>query len=176
MDKIVEQELESKQKMPKEMKKDALKEILQNFFMIGIIILLLGLMCFMDEKLIKETFSVGLKVLSTFFVIVSVLFFERAYRKEKSNSFFWAVEFFTLGMILMFVPYLRDYIQKFVVGIGVGFGIYYLVKFLGIYLKKQKEFSDKKSDIKEIVKDEKSGYLDDVSKKKFGKNGSDKND
>lgn len=176
MDKIIEKEFEAKQKMPKEMKKDALRAILQNLLMVAIILVLLSLICFMDEKLIRDTFSTGLKIITTIFVAISVIFFEIAYRKEKSSSFFWAVEFLILGMIIMFVPYLSQYIQKFIFGIAIGFGIYYLVKFLLIILKKQKEFSDKKSDIKELVKDEKSGYLDDISKKKFNNNGGEKND
>ena len=77
---------------------------------------------------------------------------------------------------MMFVPYLSQYIQRFIFGIAIGFGIYYSVKFVLIILKKRKEFSDKKSDVKEIVKDDKKSYLDDVSKKKFGKNRSEKND
>ncbi len=176
MDKIIEEEFESKQKMPIEMKKDALKEILQNLLMVVIILVLLSLICFMDEKLIKETFSTGLKALSTFFVVMSIIYFEIAYRKEKASSLFWAIEFLILGMIIMFVPYLSQYIQKFIFGIAIGYGIYYLVKFILIVLKKQKEFSDKKSDIKQLVKDEKTGYLDDVSKKKFSLKGSEKND
>ncbi len=169
MDKIIEREFEAKQKMPVKMKTEALREIVQNLLMIVIILVLLGLICFMDEKLIKESFRNGLRILSTFFVIVSIIFFELAYRKEKSNSFFWATEFLILGMILMFVPYLSQYIQYFIFGITVSYGIYYLIKFILILLKKQKEFSDKKSDIRDLVKDEKSGYLDDISKRKFNK-------
>ena len=176
MDKIIEKEFEAKQKMPVEMKKDTAREILQNLLMVAIVLVLLSLICFMDEKLIKETFSTGLKILSTFFVVISVIFFEIAYRKEKAISFFWAVEFLILGLIIMFVPYLSQYIQKFIFGIAIGFGIYYAIKFVLIILKKCKEFADKKSDVKEIVKDDKKSYLDDVSKKKFGKNRSEKND
>lgn len=176
MDKIIEKEFEAKQRMPVEMKKDTAREILQNLLMVAIVLVLLSLICFMDEKLIKETFSTGLKILSTFFVVISIIFFEIAYRKEKANSFFWAVEFLILGLIMMFVPYLSQYIQRFIFGIAIGFGIYYSVKFVLIILKKCKEFSDKKSDVKEIVKDDKKSYLDDVSKKKFGKNRSEKND
>ena len=176
MDKIIKKEFEAKQKMPVEMKKDTAREILQNLLMVAIVLVLLSLICFMDEKLIKETFSTGLKILSTFFVVISVIFFEIAYRKEKAISFFWAVEFLILGLIIMFVPYLSQYIQKFIFGIAIGFGIYYAIKFVLIILKKRKEFADKKSDVKEIVKDDKKSYLDDVSKKKFGKNRSEKND
>ncbi len=176
MDKIIEKEFEAKQKMPVEMKKDTAKEILQNLLMVAIVLVLLSLICFMDEKLIKETFSTGLKILSTFFVVISIIFLEIAYRKEKAISLFWGIEFLILGLIIMFVPYLSQYIQRFIFGIAIGFGIYYFIKFILIILKKRKEFSDKKSDVKEIVKDDKKSYLDDVSKKKFGKNRSEKND
>ena len=67
----------------------------------------------------------------------------------------------------MFVPYLSQYVQKIIMGIAIGFGVYYIVKLLVIIAQKQKEFLDKKSDVKEILKDEKKGYLDDVSEKKF---------
>jgi len=169
VDKIIETEFEAKQKMPKNMRLEALREILNNLLMVVIILILLSIICFMDENLIKETYSNELKAISTFLVGIAIVFFEIAYRKEKYNTFFWGVEFTVLGMIIMFVPYLSKYVQRFIIGIAVGFGIYYLVKFLLIVLKKKKEFSDTKSDIKQIIKDEKSGYLDDISKKKYGK-------
>jgi len=169
VDKKIEEEFEARRKMPVEMKRDALKEIIQNLIMVIIILVALSLICFLDEKLIKETFSTSLKVISTIFAIVSIVFFEISYRKEKIRIFFWAIEFFILGTILMFVPYLNQYFQKIILGIAGGFGIYYLMKLVMIILKKRKEFADKKSDIKQLVKDDKSGYLDDVSKKKFGK-------
>lgn len=169
MDKIIETEFEAKQKMPKKMRNEAIREILNNLLMVVIVLVLLSIISFMDESIIKGTYATGLKAISTFLVVMGVIFFEIAYRKEKYNTFFWAVEFAVLGMIIMFVPYLSKYVQRFIIGITVGFGIYYLVKFLFIFLKKKKEFSDTKSDIKQIIKDEKSGYLDDVSKKKYGK-------
>lgn len=176
MDKIIETEFEAKQKMPKKMRNEAIREILNNLLMIVIILVLLSIICFMDESLIKGTYANTLKAISTFLVVMSIVFFEIAYRKEKYNTFLWAVEFAVLGMIIIFIPYLSKYVQRFIIGISVGFGIYYLTKFLLIILKKQKEFSDTKSDIKQIIKDEKSGYLDDISKKKFGKKESKKND
>ena len=176
MDKIIETEFEAKQRLPKKMRTEILTEILNNLLMVVIILILLSIICFMDENLIKETYSNELKAISTFLVGISIVFFEIAYRKEKYNTFFWGVEFAVLGMIIIFVPYLSKYVQRFIIGIAVGFGIYYLKKFLFIVLKKQKEFSDTKSDIKQLIKDEKSGYLDDVSKKKYGKKESKKND
>ena len=162
MDKIIEKEFESKPKMPLEMKRDTVREILQNLLMVAIVLVLLSLICFMDERLIKETFSFGLKILSTFFAIISVIFFEIAYRKEKLNSFFWAVEFLILGLIIMFVPYLSQYIQKFIFGIAIIFGIYYLVKFILIILKKKNELSNLRSDVREIIKPEKTDDFDDM--------------
>lgn len=174
--KLIEAEFEAKQRMPIEMKKDALKSVLQNLVMVVIVLVLLSVMCFMDENQIKENFSTELKIISTVFAVISIIFFEIAYRKEKANVCFWAIELLILGMIVMFVPYLSQYVQNIIIGIAIGFGIYYLIKLVLIVLKKQKEFSDKKSDVKEIVKDDKKSYLDDVSKKKFKKDGIKKND
>lgn len=168
-DKMIEEELEAKQKMPIEMKKATLRSILQNLIMVVIILVLLSLICFMDEKLIKETLATGLKALATFLVVISIIFFEIAYRKEKPGTGLWAMEFMILGLIIMFVPYLSQYIKNFIIGIAIAFGIYYLIKLLGIIIHKQKEFSDNKSDIKELVKENDKGYLDEVSKRKFEK-------
>ncbi len=174
--KLIEAEFEAKQRMPIEMKKDTLKSVLQNLVMVVIVLVLLSIICFMDENHIKENFSTELKIISTAFAVISIIFFEIAYRKEKANVCFWAIELLILGMIVMFVPYLSQYVQNIIIGIAVGFGIYYLIKLVLIVVKKQKEFSDKKSDVKEIVKDDKKSYLDDVSKKKFKKDGVKKND
>lgn len=168
MDKIIENELESKQKMPKEMKVETIRTILKNLLMVVIVLITLSIVCFMDEKLIKENFATGLKIISIFFVIVSIVGFEIAYRKEKFNFGMWAIEFLILGMIIMFVPYLSQYIQKIIIGVAVGFGVYYIIKLLIIVLKKRKDFLNQKSDVKDILKEEKKGYLDEVSKKKFG--------
>lgn len=167
MDNKIIEEFESKQRMPVEMKKAAMRMILKNLMMVVIILVLLSVICFMDEKLIKETLSTGLKALATVLIVISIIFFEIAYRKEKPGIGLWAIEFMILGLIVMFVPYLSQYIQSFIIGIAVVFGIYYLIKLFGIVIHKKKEFSDKKSDIKELVKEEKESYLDEVSKKKF---------
>lgn len=168
---LIEKEFESKQKMPKEMKIATIKSIKQNLIMVLIILVILSLMCFMDENNIKENFGIPLKVLSTILVVISIVFFEIAYRKEKMSTCFWAIELLTLGMIIMFVPYLSNYAQYIILGIAIGFGVYYIAKFGAIVIKKHKDFSDEKSDVKDIVKDDKKGYLDEVSKKKFKKDG-----
>lgn len=173
---LIEKEFESKQKMPKEMKLATMKSIKQNLIMVLIILVILAILCVMDENNIKENFSIPLKIISTILVGISIIFFEIAYRKEKLSTCFWAIELLALGLIIMFVPYLSNYAQYIILGISVGFGIYYFAKFIAIVIKKHKDFSDEKSDVKDIVKDDKKGYLDEVSKKKFKKDGEKKND
>lgn len=174
--KLIEAEIELKQKMPIEMKKATIKSIVQNLIMVFIVLVLLAVICFMDENNIKENFSLHLKIISTVLAVVSIVLFEIAYRKEKANMCLWAIEFLILGMIIMFVPYLSHYAKNIIIGIAIGFGVYYLIKLIAIVIKKYKEFLDKRSDVKEIVKDDKKSYLDDVSKKKFKKDGEKKND
>lgn len=174
--KIIESEFESKQKMPIEIKKATLKSIIQNLIMVLVILVLLTVICFMGENNIKDNFSIHLKVISTILVGISIILFEIAYRKEKANTCFWAIELLVLGMIIMFVPYLTQYAKNIVLGIAIGFGIYYLVKLIAIIIKKYKEFLNEKSDVKEIIKDDKKGYLDEVSKKKFKVEAEKKND
>ncbi len=171
MDKIIEEEFESKQRMPVQMKKATLKEILKNLIMVVVVLVVLSIICFMDEKLVQDNYAFGLKIISTVLAIFSVILFEIAYRKDNTDTAIWAIEAFVLGMIVMFVPYLSRYTKMFIFGIAIFFGGYYLIKLLLIVLKKRKEFNSTKSDVKDIIKDEKSSYLDDVSKKKFDKGG-----
>ena len=124
----------------------------------------------------KNVRAIDLNIFSFLFLGIAIFLFEIAYRKEKMSTCFWAIELLALGLIIMFVPYLSNYAQYIILGISVGFGIYYFAKFIAIVIKKHKDFSDEKSDVKDIVKDEKKGYLDEVSKKKFKKDGEKKND
>ena len=176
MDKIIEKEFESKQRMPVAMKKETVKEILKNLIMIIVFLMALSIMCFMDERLVKENYALGLKILSSVLVLFGVILLEISYRKDKFEITTWGGEAVLLGFIIMFVPYLSDYTKSFILGMTIGFGIYYIIKLLIIVWKKQKEFDSTKSDVKDLVKDDKKGYLDDVSKKKFSKVGNKKND
>ena len=82
---------------------------------------------------------------------------------------FYGIELLAFSIIIMYIPYvymhMPEMTRKIFMLTPIYFAIYYVAKSIIINRKITKEYLDGLSDVKEIVKDDEKGYLDEESTK-----------
>ena len=125
--------------------------VLAIFIMLYVIFLNLGFV-----NIERNIYLTDLRVFSASFLIVAIILFEKAYTKENSTWGIHGIESLVLGFITMFfVYYAMKYPSSYIfisLYYAYLFAAYYLIKSTVIAVKMKKEYRDKLSDIKEIVK------------------------
>lgn len=143
-------------KIPKEISQEILKKIFKNLLKaIGImfyfIILNLAYSTMKQERLAGD-----IKVFAGTFLIVGMLFLEKAYKKEKGSIAITGMEFLFLSLhslSIMHVIALFKYDFRFyLLTSSYLFSIYYVLKAIILYTKERKDYLNSLSDISEIVK------------------------
>ena len=104
----------------------------------------------------KNTFITDLKVFSISILIISIILFEIAYKKDKGVIVIHGIEALVLAIVTMYLInpyfYMTPIFKLIPLVIPFAFAIYYVVKSTIIYLRKRKEYVTSLSDISEIVK------------------------
>lgn len=99
-----------------------------------------------------------INVSSLFFLLLSIVVMEFAYRKDDGITFITGIEFLIIAIFILLTQHmikvLNCNIQVYTL-VGANFvGLYYILKTAVLYTKEQKDKLSSLSDIKEIVKDE----------------------
>lgn len=152
--------------LPYEVKNNIRTNLFYNsiLFMIMLIITLIINISF--DKLQIKTFDTYIDIIQIFCAIISVGILEVAYRKDSGTIGLYGIEFLIYSILVLFVPYM--YISKnnieFLKIVSFGFLIYYIMKSLITFCHMRNSYlKENMSDVKEIVKEEKEGYLDEES-------------
>lgn len=166
---LMEEEIENKRKLSQEAK-DKMNEIIFLNFNISIILMLIMIainIAFLN--IMPNKFIMIIKSFSIFSILVTITMFESAYRKESISKMFYGIELLAFSIIIMYIPYvymhMPEMTRKIFMLIPIYFAIYYVAKSIIINRKITKEYLDGLSDVKEIVKDDEEGYLDEDSTK-----------
>ena len=160
--------LKNRKKMPKEVKDKILNIVFFNsiFLMLMSIITLVINISF--NKLHLADFRNYIKIVQMALGIISVVLFEISYKKDSMKLGFFGIEFVIFSICVLFVPYryiLKSDVQFLKISIII-FTIYYFFKVLISSLSTRHNYlKENMSDVKEIVKDDKEGYIDEESKK-----------
>lgn len=161
----------SKIRVPKEQREKIYNKIFKEF---GIAILIFIYFFFLNLGYIRiesNLFKNDLYTFAGILVISSILLFERAYRKDNGEIALHGVELLLLATITLFMPYIYFYRGsklKFLYStLPIYISIYYLIKGFIIYKIEVKKYRDSLSDVKEILNDEETSYLDEENEKKF---------
>lgn len=155
----IEKEIKSKKKLPKEEAAKINKKVFEN---IGIAIVIMLYFIFMNLGFInieRNVYYTDLKVFSGTLLVIAILLFERAYKKENSNLCIHGIEALLLGLVTMFLVYAcittpLPYVY-IVLSFSYIFSAYFIAKAIIIYVRMKKQYIASLSDIKEIVKKEK---------------------
>lgn len=154
----VKKDLKSKSKLPKEEEKKLSSVVFENLcvaiaVMIYLFFIILG---FINIK--EEVYNVDLKVFSFIILIIAILLFERAYKKDSGKLCAFGIETLFLSITTMGLLYVNIELQHMFLSIAaiisLLFAIYYVAKSIYLYSKmKKKYFVDNMKDI--IQKEEK---------------------
>ncbi len=166
---LMEEEIENKRKLSQEAK-DKMNGIIFLNFNISITLMLIMIainIAFLN--IMPNKFIMIIKSFSIFSILVTITMFELAYRKESVSKMFYGIELLAFSIIIMYIPYvymhMPEMTRKIFMLTPVYFAIYYVAKSIFINRKINKEYMDSLSDVKEIVKEDEKGYLDEDSTK-----------
>lgn len=165
---ILEKTIKERKKLPQEVKDVIMKNIFLNTVMIIIMSLFVLLINTLLVKLNLQGFQNYLKVIQIVVCLISIGMFEYSYKKDSFKKSIYAIEFTGFSIAVLYAGYM--YVLKtnvnFLINILILFIVYYFVKSIVVVLCIRKKFlKENISDVKEIVKEEKKGYIDEDSKK-----------
>lgn len=161
-------ELKIRKKMPKEIKDKIINLTFFNCVFLILMSVITLLINISYNKLILYDFRNYIKILQISLCIISIVLFEIAYKKDSMKIGFFAIEFTIFSVFILFVPYrymLKSDVQ-FLRNALIAFSIYYILKVgISAIMIRNKYLKENMSDVKEIVKDDKKGYIDEESVK-----------
>lgn len=113
-----------------------------------------------------EFFTTSIKIFSMLLIVIDIAIFEIGYRKDNISIWIHAVELLICSTLILSLQYIYLYgsfvVRNIFMLLPVFFSIYYVAKVIVGHVVETKKYQNNLSDIKELVKDEEEGYLDDV--------------
>ncbi|MBO5398418.1 MAG: hypothetical protein J6A36_05800 [Clostridia bacterium] len=159
--------IDEKRKLPED-----LKGKLDNYTFINLMISI-ALMIYMlaiNVLYLNETiqfFSTSIKVFAMLLIIIDVAIFEIGYRKDSIKIWIHGFELLICSVLVLSLQYVYLYANSIAKNIfmllPVFYSIYYVAKIIVEHIIETKKYRNNLSDVKELVKDEEDGYLDDIS-------------
>lgn len=134
------------------------RKILKNLIYVTIITIYLIFFNMYVINLGTEIFSQCIKIASFVLLIITIIIFEIAYKKDNDEIAISGIEILVLAIYSILVQYISKTLkieEKTYLTIGTYASlIYYFIKNIVIYTREKKKELDNLSDIKEIVKNE----------------------
>lgn len=164
---ILEETIKERKKLPKE-----LKDKISNLVFFNIAIFMFMMIIYLGINIIFNRFSLSnfeitMKIIQIMVCLISIAIFEFSYKKDSFKIALYGIEFTLFSIAVLYVPYMYTLNNiNFLLNIIIVFIIYYILKsiFIVVYYR-NKYLKDNYSDVKEILKEDKKGYLDEESKK-----------
>lgn len=157
--KEMQEKLEEKIKLPREIKEKQNKIAMENFFYAIFMSVYFLFLNMGFHNIVKHIFVVDTQVFSGVALVTAIILFEKAFKKENGNIAIHGIEILVLAIITLFIPFIyymnMDFTGLIMVILIAGFNLYYLTKVVVISLKIQSEYRTSLSDVKKIIKKEK---------------------
>lgn len=157
----IEKEINEKTKLPNEVKEKIKKEVFINIAIASIIILYFIFIVLGSAGSIKNVRAIDLNIFSILFLGIAIIIFEISYRKDDGKLAMYGIESLIVAIFTLFLPYiifeLNESNKKYYLMASIYIAIYYILKSIVISIKtKNKHMNTNVSDVKEIVKKEKT--------------------
>lgn len=130
--------------------------IFQNIIIAVIIVLYYILINLAYYRVEENILNLGLKIASMVVLILSIITFEIAYKKDRGKIAIYGIEILVVASHTLSIMHV---IEKFKINFttyilisSCTFGIYYILKVMIIYTLEKRKYLKNLSDIKEIVK------------------------
>ena len=151
---VVKNELKANKKMPKEQEQNLLQKLFQNIILAVMVLVYFNFIVLGFINIESNVFLTDIKVFSMAMLIIAIIIFEFAYKRESGRYAVNGIEILVLAFVTMALLYINlMWSDKFIpiaVLISYLFCIYYVAKSIIIYRKMKKEYSA--SSIKEMLK------------------------
>ena len=157
----IEEEINQKTKLPNEVKEKIKKEVFTNIVIGSITILYLIFIILGSKGSTKNVRTTDLNIFCMLFLGIAIYLFEIAYRKDNGKLAMYGIESLIIAIFTLFLPYiifeLNEKNKNYYLTAAIFVSLYYILKSLIISIKtKNKHMNSNISDIKEIVKKEKT--------------------
>lgn len=156
--KDLEKDDKKAKKLPKEISQEILKKMFKDLLkavciMLYFIILNLAYSTIKQERLVGD-----IEIFAGAFLVVGIVFLERAYKKDSGSIALTGIEFLVLSLhslsIMHIITLFKYDFRFYLLTSSYIFSIYYVLKAILLYTKGRKAYLDSLSDISEIVKKE----------------------
>lgn len=168
-EKLMQQEIEEKRKLTKEVKDKIDSGVFFNFWLAVSIMIYMFFVNLIYIKWNMSDFQIFMKIYSLILTIIMIVFFEISYRKDNLKYALTGIELLILNILVTYIPYVyynkNEIVRKLIMLLPVYYGVYYSIKNFIIYKKEQIKHESNLSDVREIIKDEKESYIDEESTK-----------
>ena len=150
--------IEGKKKIPKKVKDKITAKAFENLLFFAIITIYLGALNLGIANIPTENYLLDLKVFSIMLLVISIIFFELAYKKDKSEYWLHGIEilviaiFTTYFIYLYYIFYNSNVLGSIIFSVIALYLIYYVIKILIMRRKIIKAYNKSLIDIGEIVK------------------------
>ncbi len=152
----LEKVIEEKKKIPQNIKDKISTKTFENIIFAVIIFVYLGALNLGMKNIPTENYLLDLKVFGISLLVITILVFELAYKKEKGSLWIHGIEFMILAIFTMYLIYFYSmYYGTFgniifsFAGISI---VYYVIKIVIERKKVVKDYNKRLTDIGEIVK------------------------
>lgn len=154
--KDLEKDDKKAKKLPKEISQEILKKMFKDLLkavgiMLYFIILNLAYSTIKQERLVGD-----IEIFAGAFLVVGIVFLERAYKKDSVSIALTGIEFLILSLhslsIMHIITLFKYDFRFYLLTSSYIFSIYYVLKAILLYTKGRKAYLDSLSDISEIVK------------------------
>lgn len=157
----IEKEIKEKTKIPNELKEKIKKEVFTNIAVASVIILYFIFIVLGSAGSLKNVRTIDLNIFSILFLGIALIIFEISYKKDDGKLVMYGIESLIVAIFTLFLPYiifeLNVVTKKYYLLASVYIGSYYILKSIIISLKTKNKFMNSNiSDVKEIVKKEKT--------------------
>ncbi len=165
-----EEQLQKKREIPEKVRKDINKNIFANLLILFTIIFLNILFIFGFYNIDRDIYLKDLKIFSITTCIISILIFEKSYKKGSGKICLWGIEILIFALTILFCTYIcilqeNRYILYLAI-VSYIFTMYYLIKDIKIYKRIKKHYIKSLSDINDIVKKQEPVKKQETSKKR----------
>lgn len=156
----IEREIDEKTKLPNEVKDRIKREVFTNIVVAAVIVTYFIFIVLGSIGSIKNVRVIDLNIFSMIFLGIAIVLFEIAYRKDEGSFAMYGIESLLIAIFTLFLPYiifeLDETHKKYYLLASIYIAAYYILKSIYIATRTRAKYMNSISDVKEIVKKEKS--------------------
>ena len=131
-EKLMQQEIEEKRKLTKEVKAKIDSGVFFNFWLAVSIMIYMFFVNLIYIKWNMSDFQIFMKIYSLILTIIMIVFFEISYRKDNLKYALTGIELLILNILVTYIPYVyynkNEIVRKLIMLLPVYYGVYYSIK------------------------------------------------